>query len=570
MKKVYFFVLGLLFAIILATTAFIYYSKNIEIKQNNRNTSGEFISIKGRIVDCNNNAIPAKVTLKIKFKQKKKKEMKWETAVYAANGSYSEYYIPTGAEVVVTVRSEDYFNYQNPVQYKIKIPSTQGNNPIYAPTISLPCIDIAIEPEDKDIVWKKNFGGRYTNRFQSILAVSDGIIAVGSGSVDGGDWVGEIGYGGNDAIIVKYDNAGNIVWKNFFGGGGGDQGYNSVTAVPDGIVVVGRYDFSYRHEKTYFNTFIVKYDNAGNVVWKRLFRGKDKDNFIKINNEYFSVTKVYDGIIAVGYSDSTAIAGGTGNALIVKYDNDCNEVWKKNFGGNHYSSVKTVPNGVIAVGSAKEYYFGTGDWTGIAGKGNIDAIIVKYNNNGNVVWKKNFGGNGDDSFMSVTTVSDGIIAVGSSTGSFGTGDWEGVTEKGKTDAIIVKYDNYGNVVWKKNFSGDGYNGGYKSVIAVSDGVIAVGSSTGSFGSGDWAGFTGKGSTDAIIVKYDNNGNVVWKKNFGGNDHDSFMSVTTVSDGIIAVGESGGRSFFHSGDWSGVVAKGSNTDAIIVKYGMIKN
>jgi hypothetical protein len=180
-----------------------------------------------------------------------------------------------------------------------------------------------------------------------------------------------------------------------------------------------------------------------------------------------------------------------------------------------------------------------------------------------VVWKKNFGGSDQDGYNSVTTVSDGIIAVGYSyKGSFGNGDWGEVTGKGGDDAIIVKYDNEGNVVWKKNFGGNEYDR-YSSVTTVSDGIIAVGCSyPGSFGNGDWGGVTGKGSSDAIIVKYDNTGNVVWKKNFGGNNIDEYYSVTTVSDGIIAVGDAYPGS--GSGDWGGVTGKGGS-DAVIVKY-----
>ena len=92
-----------------------------------------------------------------------------------------------------------------------------------------------------------------------------------------------------------------------------------------------------------------------------------------------------------------------------------------------------------------------------------------------------------------------------------------------------------DVLWKKNFGGSNADQ-YASVIAVSDGIVAVGASWyGSFGNGDWTGIAGKGSYDAIIVKYDNNGNVLWKKNFGGSSRNSYNSVTEVSDGFVAVG-----------------------------------
>ena len=120
-----------------------------------------------------------------------------------------------------------------------------------------------------------------------------------------------------------------------------------------------------------------------------------------------------------------------------------------------------------------------------------------------------------------------------------------------------------NVPFKNNFGGSD-DDGYNAVTAVSDGVVAVGySDAASFGNGDWAGVTGKGGYDAIIVKYDNNGNVIWKKNFGGNDAEAFYSVTAVPDGIVAVGGAANASF-GSGDWTGIAAKG-NRDAIIVKF-----
>jgi len=96
--------------------------------------------------------------------------------------------------------------------------------------------------------------------------------------------------------------------------------------------------------------------------------------------------------------------------------------------------------------------------------------------------------------------------------------------------------------WKRNFGGE-FNDSYTSVIPVFNGIVAVGySDVGSFGSGDWSDVTGKGETDAIIVKYDLNGNIVWKRNFGGSGNDSFESVISVPDGFVAAGFSYASSF----------------------------
>lgn len=292
-----------------------------------------------------------------------------------------------------------------------------------------------------------------------------------------------------------------------------------------------------------------------------------KENFGGAGNDYFvSIAAASDGFVAVGYSDSFGDGDWTGvegkgdiDATIVKYNNDGQIEWRKNFGGediDHFCSVTAVSDGFVVAGYSYPASFGNGDWTGVKGKGSVDAILVKYDDDGNVVWKKCFGGSDGDYFDSVAAVSDGIVAVGYSLpGSFGNGDWAGVKGKGGVDAIAVKYNSSGGVVWKKNFGGSG-NDQYHSVTAVSDGFIAVGhSSTSSFGNGDWGGTGGRGSDDAIVVKYDNDGKVVWKKNFGGNGSDRYYSVAQTTKGNIAVGDSFSTSF-GNGDWRDTESKGS--------------
>jgi len=432
----------------------------------------------------------------------------------------------------------------------------------------------------QEIIWKKNFGGNVLTEYNDIMDISGGVIAVGNGGECGfEDLEGLPNHGGADAIVIKYDKNGNVIWKRNFGGADFDT-HTSVCKVPDGMVAVG-----YSRVKSFNNgdwtgitgrglrdATIVKYNNNGNMIWGKNFGGEDDDSFL-------AVTAVPDGIVAVG--ESYEYSFGSGNwegvngkgdcdAIIVKYDHNGNLVWKRNFGGksnDRFKSVTTLSDGVIAVGASSIGSFANGDWEGIESKGGSDAILVKYDFDGNMVWKKNFGGSSGDDFYSVIVVEDGIVAVGDSSGpSMGTGDWTGHTAHGQnsTEATIVKFDIDGNVVWKNNFGGRSWQG-FRSVAQLQDGFVAVGWALyNCFDNGDWEGIHGKGTSDAIIVKFDNTGNVVWKKNFGGVSYDSYESVTYVSNSVIAVGSSYCDSF-GSSDLEGLYCKGVAIDAIIVRY-----
>lgn len=292
---------------------------------------------------------------------------------------------------------------------------------------------------------------------------------------------------------------------------------------------------------------------------KKIFSfGGSEDDFLSAIAPAYNEKNEIDGCVLVGNSSSINAGfsnNGGRDAIIIKYNMDYNQEWIKNFGGSsddYWTSIalsydiNNQIDGYILVGRSDSSNLD------IKNNGFSDAIIAKYDLNGEVIWQKSYGSKGYDNFNNIiisrnsSGLVDGYIAVGMITSS-----------ATKNDAVIIKYNLNGEIIWEKVLNGknDDY---YISVIQSNNSYIAVG-----YSSSTDLGFDNNGLTEAIIVKYDLNGNKQLIKTLGGNSSDEFRSISLSyneegkNDGYIIVGRSDSNNI-------GFTLK-SNYDAIITKY-----
>lgn len=124
-----------------------------------------------------------------------------------------------------------------------------------------------------------------------------------------------------------------------------------------------------------------------------------------------------------------------------------------------------------------------------------DLFIIKYGSNGTFKWNYTWGGNSEDSGVSITVDSSNDIYVAGYTSSFTTGGY---------DICLLKLDSSGILLWNNSWGGDDVDKGYG--VEVDDlGNVYIGGST----------KISNGYDDVVLLKFDaSTGNLLKNTTWG--------------------------------------------------------
>lgn len=392
------------------------------------------------------------------------------------------------------------------------------------------------------------YGGSNNDSLENAFKTKDGsYILVGSSISNTSGDLTDSNNGSDDGLIVKFDKNGNEVWQNLYGGNQSDYFFDATELSDGSYIAVGESTSSKNGEITDSNNsdysallptdgLIVKFDKDGNIIFDNLFGSSLADGF-------HSVTATSDGgFIAVGYDggfgvgtdivapdhDITDSNNGKKDGLISKFDKDGNLLFMNSFGGDGNDSlidvIETSDGGFVTVGTSESYKGEIGE----SSKGFEDALISKFDKNGNKLWSHLFGSNKTDSFNSIIEIANGnLVAVGSSENT----NYTDVSNpyKGMFDGIIVSYDKNGKLLWDKNVGGDSNSTTeLNDIIESSNGNLII--------SGSYKNKTGlpsedisstplkKDGVDGLHMTLDKDGNYIKDYLVGGSGSDSIKSV----------------------------------------------
>lgn len=260
------------------------------------------------------------------------------------------------------------------------------------------------------------------------------------------------------------------------------------------------------------------------------------------NSVFFDLCRTDDdGYVVVGSYEATASEHNSSirEALIIKYDDKGDVVFENKYkvlDNSKFTSVVRVEDGYIVVGQSVY------ENTKVGNNENGGAIIVKYNLDGKKIWEKSFGDSKSAVFNDIILFDNNIYVVGKNESSLG---------------VIVKYDLEGNLI---NYNDYKYTDalGFTGIVELNNSLFVS---------------TGKrittSDTDAMIIKYDTDLIYIKEESYNGGSVERFNKVIKDSkEHIILIGTSSISEEDSSINYDGLIAKyNDKLDKIaVVSYG----
>lgn len=192
------------------------------------------------------------------------------------------------------------------------------------------------------------------------------------------------------------------------------------------------------------------------------------------------------------------------DAWVIRLDQDGRPIWERTFGGRQADQVFTVAptldGGAVLAGHTRS-----------TGQGESDLWLFRLDGDGELVWQRVLGGVGNDRIRSVIATADGGFLAGGFTASRGAGD---------RDAWVLRLDGGGDVLWERVFGGPGDDGAFHATVLPRGGFAVVGYRTASAGYDLW------------VLNLSDGGEAVWTRTLDRSEFDAGTGIIPTPDGGV--------------------------------------
>ena len=343
----------------------------------------------------------------------------------------------------------------------------------------------------------------------AIVAADGNIIVCGSIASEGGN-VDVTRHGGRDAIVMKLEPDGDLLWSQVLGGPSDDYFY-ALLALPDGGCMAAGMRGA--------NGWYIRITSGGYWIWESPAAASpptppavsgtmilmDPTTVLLNNGWLIDINGPYLG--SVPHPD--AIVGDR----VLSAD------------GGFLSVRPLFSFDVAGIWSGYPTYLGSGE----------DIGIVKTDAAGNLQWVRRFMSQSLDTPKGIIPLADGYLILSR---SFGNGGGDRLSPvRGLHDFWVLRLDLSGSIVWERSY-GSGNDDVATGMFQDADGNFVLHGRTEAGADHDVTEpvrGTSSIGLDGWMLKIDGNGNKLWDKRWGGGEADWIYGVAPVTGGYLVLG-----------------------------------
>jgi hypothetical protein len=367
------------------------------------------------------------------------------------------------------------------------IPRPAGVRPAVLATLSVLALVVVLSARGATIVSETTWGGAVSEVTSGVAVATDEATYV-TGFTTSFDPFGE-----EELFLVRHAADGTIAWQRTWEGPdqfANDRG-TDVAVAPDGSAYVTGSTLGVRGD-----VLLLKFSSDGSLLWQRRW-----DTGATERGE----------ALALAGDGSVYVVGGTnlgdGHLVLLRFAPDGTLLSQRIFGPARGDGVAVAADGSVYI-------------AGGAGRpgGGADVVLAKLDSTGALVWQRAYSG-------SEIADARGGVAIGADGSAYVAGAIQAASRKVVVDALIVKFDAAGNLLWDRGWGGrSGDVGG--GVAALADGTAILVGESNSFGAG---------SDDAFVLRLSADGRGIDANTWGGLGIDHGEDAVVAPDGTLVAG-----------------------------------
>lgn len=264
------------------------------------------------------------------------------------------------------------------------------------------------------------------------------------------------------------------------------------------------------------NVLITKMNSNGTLIWEQNYGSESDEIGVDV-----VVGQSGEIIVLMNISDAIRRPNKMQDLLLVKFTEDGTVVWQKTFGG---SSIDR--GGALIRGSNNDFWVGAStlskDIDSEENNGSFDQWIININADGQLLRSKLFGGGDEDFVKKIRLLENGkLLVLGHSTSTDFAGNY------GDFDIILSELSPELELNWVKGYGGEALE--FASDILIAENHYFIVGKTASE-MNDVS--NNSGFYDAWIVKLNQSGKLIEEKTFGGEKTENIIGIEQKENGNL--------------------------------------